>query len=67
MDNFNFYAPTKMLFGAGKAVELPREMKPFGNRVLLYTAAEVLRKTGFTTRSPAFSGRKGLSFLNWGA
>ena len=50
MENFNFYAPTKMLFGRGKVAELPQEMKPFGSRVLLCTAAEASRKTGSMIR-----------------
>lgn len=46
MENFNFYAPTKMLFGAGKVAELPREMKPFGNRVLLVYGGGSIKKNG---------------------
>ena len=35
MENFDFYAPTRMLFGKGKVTALPEQMKPYGPRVLL--------------------------------
>ena len=35
MENFDFYAPTRMLFGKGKVTALPEQMKPYGTRVLL--------------------------------
>ncbi len=46
MENFNFYAPTKMLFGRGKVTELPQEMKPFGSRVLLVYGGGSIKKNG---------------------
>lgn len=46
MENFNFYAPTKMLFGRGKVAELPQEMKPFGSRVLLVYGGGSIKKNG---------------------
>ncbi|QNM05641.1 iron-containing alcohol dehydrogenase [Qiania dongpingensis] len=46
MENFDFYAPTKMLFGKGKAVCLPEEMRPFGNRVLMVYGGGSIKKNG---------------------
>ena len=46
MENFNFYAPTKMMFGRGKAADLPGEMNPFGSRVLLVYGGGSIRKNG---------------------
>ncbi|MCI8504961.1 MAG: iron-containing alcohol dehydrogenase [Lachnospiraceae bacterium] len=46
MENFDFYAPTKMLFGRGKVTALPQEMKPFGNRVLLVYGSGSIKKNG---------------------
>ncbi len=61
MENFDFYAPTKMLFGRGKVTALPQEMKPFGSRALLVygggsikknriydTVTDLLRREGFS-------------------
>ncbi len=46
MENFEFYAPTKMLFGKGKIDGLPGEMAPFGKRVLLVYGGGSIKKNG---------------------
>ena len=46
MQNFEFYAPTKMLFGKGKVACLPGEMKPFGRNVLLVYGGGSIKKNG---------------------
>ena len=47
MENFDFYAPTKILFGRGKSASLMGEMKPFGKRVLMVYGGGSIRKNGF--------------------
>ena len=46
MENFDFYAPTKILFGRGKSASLMGEMKPFGKRVLMVYGGGSIRKNG---------------------
>ncbi len=46
MENFDFYAPTKMLFGRGKAAGLMKEMKPFGTKVLMVYGGGSIKKNG---------------------
>ncbi len=66
MDNFNFYAPTKMLFGAGKAVERPREMKPFGNRVLLVYGGGSIKKNGIYDAVTGLLRKEGFELFELG-
>ncbi|MCI8465757.1 MAG: iron-containing alcohol dehydrogenase [Lachnospiraceae bacterium] len=46
MENFDFYAPTKMLFGREKITALPQEMKLFGSRVLLVYGGGSVKRNG---------------------
>ncbi len=46
MKNFNFAAPTKILFGKNKTDELAEEIKLYGNKVLFAYGAGSIKKTG---------------------
>lgn len=46
MQNFEFYAPTKILFGEGKINSLPGEMKSCGSKVLLVYGGGSIKKNG---------------------
>jgi hypothetical protein len=44
--NFNFYAPTKILFGKDKITELPVELSKWGKRVLLVYGGNSIKVNG---------------------
>lgn len=46
MENFNFYAPTKIHFGEGRIKELPGVLAPFGKKVLLAYGGGSIKKNG---------------------
>lgn len=46
MENFNFHAPTKILFGRGKVNEIGDEIKKHGSRVLLAYGGGSVKKIG---------------------
>lgn len=46
INNFDFYSPTKILFGVDRIVEIGNVVKPLGDRVLLVTGRTAMRKTG---------------------
>ena len=46
MRNFNFYAPTKILFGKNKVNEMANEIKTYGSKVLMVYGGGSIKKTG---------------------
>lgn len=46
INHFDFYSPTKILFGVGRIIEIGNVVKPLGDRVLLVTGRIAMRKTG---------------------
>jgi alcohol dehydrogenase YqhD (iron-dependent ADH family) len=46
MRNFNFYAPTKILFGKNKVVDMAPEILKYGNKVLLAYGGGSIKKMG---------------------
>ena len=66
MENFNFYAPTKMLFGRGKVTELPQEMKPFGSRVLLVYGGGSIKKNGIYDTVAGLLRKEGFALFELG-
>ena len=46
MVNFAFHAPTKILFGEGQIVNLPKEIKNVGQKVLLAYGGGSIKKSG---------------------
>lgn len=63
MENFNFYAPTKMLFGKGKVSELPAQMKPYGSKVLLVYGGGSIKKNGIYDTVTALLKENGMTFV----
>lgn len=62
MENFNFYTPTKMLFGKGKVAELPAQMKPVGSRVLLVYGGGSIKKNGIYDTVTTLLKENGFSY-----
>ena len=46
MKNFNYNIPTKVLFGEGKVKELGKEIKKYGNKVLIVYGKGSIKRTG---------------------
>jgi alcohol dehydrogenase YqhD (iron-dependent ADH family) len=46
MNNFNYHVPTKILFGKNKVVEIGKEIKKHGSRVLLTYGGGSVKKIG---------------------
>ena len=50
MENFVFYAPTKLLFGKGQFENLPGELAPYGKRILLVYGQNHIKTHGIYDR-----------------
>ncbi len=50
MENFVFYAPTKLLFGKGQFENLPAELAPYGKRILLVYGESHIKEHGVYDR-----------------
>lgn len=46
MENFEFYVPTKIMFGRGQLDNLPKVINEYGTRVLLVYGGESIKKLG---------------------
>lgn len=49
MYNFEYYMPTKVIFGKGKEALIGEEARAFGTRVLLHYGGRLGQKTGCLT------------------
>jgi hypothetical protein len=63
MRNFNFEAPTRILFGKNKLNELPIEIGKFGSRVLLAYGGGSIKKTGLYDEVVRLLRNAGLFFV----
>lgn len=62
MENFDFYAPTKMLFGKGKLSGLAAEMAPYGKRVLLVYGGGSIKRNGIYDQVCALLSENGFTW-----
>lgn len=46
MDAFMYYNPTKLLFGKGQIDRLPKEIKPYGTKILLVYGGGSIKRNG---------------------
>src|SRR5690625_5252962 len=46
MDPFMYYNPTKLLFGKGQLARLPKEVKGFGQKILLVYGGGSIKRNG---------------------
>src|SRR5699024_12757411 len=46
MDAFMYYNPTKLLFGKGQIDRLPKEIKPYGTKILLVYGGGSIKRHG---------------------
>ncbi len=56
--NFNYYIPTKILFGAGKLCELANETLPFKKALIVISSGTSMRKYGYLQRLQALLDKK---------
>lgn len=66
MRNFNFCAPTKILFGKGKVSEIAPEIKAHGSRVLLVYGGGSVKKMGLYDQVVDILRAEGLYFVELG-
>jgi alcohol dehydrogenase YqhD (iron-dependent ADH family) len=66
MKNFNYYAPTKILFGKDKVNEMEEEIKPHGSRVLLTYGGGSVKKIGLYDQVVKQLKDNGLYFVELG-
>jgi len=50
MNNFTFQCPTKIIFGRGTEDQAARELKPYGNKVLLHYGGGSIKKSGLYSK-----------------
>src|SRR5690625_1825839 len=46
MEAFMYYNPTKLLFGKGQIERLPKEIKPYGTKILLVYGGGSIKRNG---------------------
>lgn len=62
MNNFNFHAPTKILFGKGQIENLGDEIIPYAKKVLLAFGGGSVKKSGLYDKTIAILKEKGIGF-----
>ncbi len=67
MNQFEFYSPTKVLFGKGVETKVGAEIKAWGgSRVLVHFGGESARKSGLLDRVEASLNAAGIAFVTLG-
>ena len=61
--NFNYYMPTKILFGPGKLGELLHEELPGTKALIVISAGNSMRKFGYLQRLQAILDEKGIGYV----
>lgn len=63
MNNFEFYAPTKILFGKGQIKKLPEEIKKYASKVLLAYGGGSVKKIGLYDKTVSLLKENGIDFI----
>ncbi len=66
MYNFEYYMPTKVIFGKGKEALIGEEARAFGTRVLLHYGGGSVKKTGLFDRVKGYLEQAGLTVFELG-
>ncbi|SDP07791.1 iron-containing alcohol dehydrogenase [Desulforhopalus singaporensis] len=61
--NFEFYNPTRLIFGAGNLKRLGKEVKRIGRRALLVTGGGSVKRNGIFDRAVASLEREGITWV----
>lgn len=62
MENFNFFAPTNILFGKGQLAQLPGQISKYGSRVLLAYGGGSIKKTGLYDAVTSFFKKNNIEY-----
>lgn len=62
MNNFNFHAPTKILFGKGQIENLGAEIVPYAKKVLLALGGGSVKKSGLYDKTVSILKENGIEF-----
>jgi alcohol dehydrogenase len=63
MDNFNYYMPTKILFGPGKLNELVKEPLPGKKALIVISAGKSMKSNGYLTRLTDILDQKEIEYV----
>ncbi len=63
METYNFYAPTKVLFGPGKLGELGDQKLPGGKALIVTTGGKSVKANGYLARVEAELDRAGVKHV----
>ena len=66
MDNFEFYSPTRMIFGRGEEQRVGEITRQYGKKVLLHYGSGSIRKNGLYERITASLRQAGVEFVELG-
>jgi alcohol dehydrogenase YqhD (iron-dependent ADH family) len=66
MENFDFYAPARILFGKDREKETGALLKPLARKILLHYGSGSVKKSGLYDRITASLKREGLEFVELG-
>jgi len=61
--NFNYYIPTKILFGAGKLNELSNEALPGKKALIVISSGNSMKKNGYLKRVEEILDSKGIGYV----
>lgn len=63
INSFEFFTPTKVIFGCGSIKESGRVIREFGDRVLLVTGRRAMKKTGILEKVVKLMGAEGIKVI----
>ena len=66
MENFDFYAPTRILFGKDEDKRVGELLKPHASKVLLHYGGDNIKKSGLHDRVTASLRESGIPFVELG-
>lgn len=66
MKNFNFYNPTKVLFGKGEVEKIGTLVKEYGNTVLLVYGKSSIKKIGLYDKVVSLLKKEGITIVDFG-
>jgi len=61
--NFNYYIPTKILFGPGKLNELEKETLPGRKALIVISSGNSMKKNGYLDRLVQILNKKGIEYV----
>lgn len=66
MQNFEFYSPTRLIFGKGTADEVGKHIAPLAKKVLLHYGSSRVEQSGLLKRIESSLAKAGVSYVKLG-